>query len=64
MQARLRCCHVEAVHPNGQANRPPAKGDLWFFPAGFPQSIQGLGPDGLSRFLLRFLLSRNSSTGR
>jgi oxalate decarboxylase len=29
------------------------KGDLWYFPAGFPHSIQGLGPDG-SEFLLIF----------
>lgn len=30
-----------------------AKGGLWFFPAGFPHSIQGLGPDGCE-FLLVF----------
>lgn len=29
------------------------KGDLWFFPAGHPHSIQGLGPDGCE-FLLVF----------
>jgi len=29
------------------------KGDLWYFPAGFPHSIQGLGPDG-SEFILIF----------
>ena len=29
------------------------KGDLWYFPAGFPHSIQGLGPDGC-QFLLVF----------
>jgi oxalate decarboxylase len=29
------------------------KGDLWFFPAGFPHSIQGLEPDGCE-FLLVF----------
>src|SRR5882757_2676917 len=29
------------------------KGDLWYFPAGFPHSIQGLGPDG-TEFLLVF----------
>src|SRR5580692_9467570 len=28
-------------------------GDLWFFPAGYPHSIQGLGPDGCE-FLLVF----------
>src|SRR5467141_4490742 len=30
-----------------------SKGDLWYFPAGFPHSIQGLGPDG-SEFMLIF----------
>jgi oxalate decarboxylase len=30
-----------------------AQGDLWYFPAGFPHSIQGLGPDGCE-FLLVF----------
>jgi len=29
------------------------KGGLWYFPAGFPHSIQGLGPDG-SKFMLIF----------
>src|ERR1700686_2810045 len=28
------------------------KGDLWYFPAGFPHSIQGLGPDGTEFFLV------------
>ncbi len=30
-----------------------SEGDLWIFPAGFPHSIQGLGPDG-TEFLLIF----------
>jgi len=30
-----------------------SKGDLWYFPAGFPHSIRGLGPDGCE-FLLVF----------
>ncbi len=30
-----------------------SQGDLWYFPAGFPHSIQGLGPDGCE-FLLVF----------
>ncbi len=30
-----------------------SQGDLWFFPAGYPHSIQGLGPDGCE-FLLVF----------
>ena len=29
------------------------KGDLWFFPAGLPHSLQGLGPDG-AEFVLAF----------
>jgi oxalate decarboxylase len=29
------------------------QGDVWFFPSGFPHSIQGLGPDGCE-FLLAF----------
>jgi oxalate decarboxylase len=29
------------------------EGDIWFFPAGYPHSIQGLGPDG-GEFLLVF----------
>ena len=27
------------------------EGDLWYFPVGFPHSLQGLGPDG-AEFLL------------
>jgi oxalate decarboxylase len=30
------------------------KGDLWFFPAGYPHSIQGLGPEDGCEFLLVF----------
>jgi oxalate decarboxylase len=30
-----------------------AKGDVWYFPAGLPHSIQGLGPDG-AEFMLVF----------
>jgi oxalate decarboxylase len=31
-----------------------SKGDLWFFPAGYPHSIQGLGPGDGCEFLLVF----------
>jgi oxalate decarboxylase len=31
-----------------------SKGDLWYFPAGFPHSIQGLGPGDGCEFLLVF----------
>jgi oxalate decarboxylase len=30
------------------------RGDLWYFPAGYPHSIQGLGPDDGCEFLLVF----------
>ena len=29
------------------------EGDLWYFPAGLPHSLQGLGPDG-AEFVLAF----------
>src|SRR5260370_1994955 len=38
------------------------EGDLWIFPAGFPHSIQGLGPDG-PEFLLGFNQGNFSEDG-
>jgi oxalate decarboxylase len=38
------------------------EGDLWIFPAGFPHSIQGLGPDG-TEFLLVFNQGNFSEDG-
>jgi len=38
------------------------EGDLWIFPAGFPHSIQGLGPDG-TEFLLVFSQGAFSEDG-
>ncbi|MGA2850335.1 MAG: cupin domain-containing protein [Terracidiphilus sp.] len=38
------------------------EGDLWIFPAGFPHSIQGLGPDG-TEFLLVFNQGQFSEDG-
>lgn len=47
--ARITC-----VDPEGRIFINDVKeGDLWFFPSGFPHSIQGLGPDGCE-FLLVF----------
>ena len=37
------------------------KGDLWFFPAGLPHSLQGLGPDG-AEFVLAFDSGNQSET--
>jgi oxalate decarboxylase len=39
-----------------------SEGDLWIFPAGFPHSIQGLGPDG-TEFLLVFPQGNFSEDG-
>jgi oxalate decarboxylase len=39
-----------------------SEGDLWIFPAGFPHSIQGLGPDG-TEFLLVFNQGNFSENG-
>lgn len=45
---------VTAIDPQGRSFVNDLKeGDLWFFPSGFPHSIQGLGPDGCE-FLLVF----------
>ncbi|MGH7078313.1 MAG: cupin domain-containing protein [Acetobacteraceae bacterium] len=47
-------CRVTAIDPSGRAYVADVKeGDLWYFPAGFPHSLQGLGPDGCE-FLLAF----------
>jgi oxalate decarboxylase len=45
---------VSVLNPDGTMFIDDVKeGDLWFFPAGFPHSIQGLGADGC-QFLLVF----------
>src|SRR3984893_17960961 len=45
---------VSVLNPDGTVFLDDvSKGDLWYFPAGFPHSIQGLGPDGCE-FLLVF----------
>jgi oxalate decarboxylase len=45
---------VSVLQPNGKmAIEEVEAGDLWFFPAGFPHSIQGLAGDGCE-FLLVF----------
>jgi oxalate decarboxylase len=47
--ARITC-----IDPQGRSFVNDLKeGDLWYFPSGFPHSIQGLGPDGCE-FLLVF----------
>lgn len=45
---------ITAIDPEGRCFIDDVKeGDLWFFPAGFPHSIQGTGKDGCE-FLLVF----------
>ncbi len=45
---------VSVLNPDGTVFLDDVgKGDLWYFPAGYPHSIQGLGPDGCE-FLLVF----------
>ncbi len=47
-------CRVTVMNPDGTMFiGDVSEGDLWIFPAGYPHSIQGLGPDG-TEFLLVF----------
>ncbi len=47
-------CRISIMDAEGRtAMRDVAAGDLWYFPAGLPHSLQGLGPDG-AEFLLVF----------
>ena len=47
-------CRVTALDPQGRAYVADVKeGDLWYFPSGYPHSLQGLGPDGCE-FILCF----------
>lgn len=47
-------CRVTVLDEMGRAYVADVKeGDLWYFPAGLPHSLQGLGPDGCE-FLLCF----------
>jgi oxalate decarboxylase len=47
-------CRVTVLDEAGRAYVADVKeGDLWYFPAGLPHSLQGLGPDG-AEFILCF----------
>jgi oxalate decarboxylase len=47
-------CRVTVIDPQGRAYvADTTEGDLWYFPVGYPHSLQGLGPDGCE-FLLAF----------
>lgn len=54
---------VTSMNPDGTMFiADVSEGDLWIFPAGFPHSIQGLGPDG-TEFLLVFNQDNFSEDG-
>jgi oxalate decarboxylase len=47
-------CRVTVLDPQGRAYvADVSEGDLWYFPVGYPHSLQGLGPDG-AEFILAF----------
>jgi len=47
-------CRVTVLDAEGRAYvEDVGPGDLWYFPAGYPHSLQGLGPDGCE-FLIAF----------
>ncbi|HEX3347995.1 MAG TPA: cupin domain-containing protein, partial [Acetobacteraceae bacterium] len=47
-------CRITVLDPSGRPYVADVKeGDLWYFPAGYPHSLQGLGPDGCE-FILAF----------
>jgi oxalate decarboxylase len=47
-------CRITVLNEDGQVFVGDVKeGDLWYFPAGYPHSLQGLGPDGCE-FILCF----------
>lgn len=40
-------CRITVLDPQGRAYVQDVEaGDLWYFPAGYPHSLQGLGPEG------------------
>src|ERR1700687_1631372 len=40
-------CRITVIDPTGRPYVTDVKqGDIWYFPAGYPHSLQGLGPDG------------------
>jgi oxalate decarboxylase len=47
-------CRITVLDPAGQAYVADVKeGDLWYFPSGYPHSLQGTGPDGCE-FIIAF----------
>src|SRR6201985_2093434 len=51
---RYGTCRIPIPDELGRPHTADVKeGDLWYFPAGLPHSLQGLGPDGCE-FLICF----------
>lgn len=56
-------CRITVLDPKGRAYvQDVGPGDLWYFPAGYPHSLQGIGPDGCE-FVLVFDDAHQSEYG-